>query len=270
MSTHHSAPVRSSQIGHSPSSSPLSSTRSARKFMLPQNISMDLRDTGGTGTPVVFLHAATGHGGMWQHQLPAFTAAGFRCVTFDRSPGFACDQVEEVAAKLALPPFHLLGTAAGAIIAVDYALSHPQRLRSLVLANTIVGVQDPEYLELSQRLRPSPQFDKMPADFRELGPSYRAANAEGTKRWNELAQAKARIAYTAKNRITFAALETIKAPTLLLTADADLYMPPPVLRLFAGRLPRCESVVIDECGHSAYWEQPHMFNRAVLEFLRKY
>ena len=231
---------------------------------------MDLQDTGGKGTPVVFLHAATGHGGMWEHQLPAF-AAGYRCIAFDRSAeGFASDQLEALAAKLALPRFHLVGTAAGAIIAVDYALSHAPRLRSLVLANTIVGVQDADYLEMSQRLRPSPQFDKMPADFRELGPSYRAANAEGTKRWNALAKAKPRVSYTTRNRITYAGLETIKLPTLLLTGDADLYMPPSVLRLFAARIKGSESAVLPECGHSAYWEQPELFNRAVLGFLHKH
>jgi pimeloyl-ACP methyl ester carboxylesterase len=230
---------------------------------------VDIVDTG-SGTPVVFLHAATGHSAMWEHQFPALTAAGYRCVAFDRAAdGFAADQVDEVAGKLKLDRFHLVGTAAGAIIGVDYVLSHADRVRSLVLANTIVGVQDADSLELSQRLRPSPQFDKMPADFRELGPSYRAASAAGTQRWNELAHAKARIAYTVKNRITFAALETIKQPTLLLTGDADLYMPPSVLRLFARRLSRSESVVVPECGHSAYWEQPEAFNRAVLDFLRK-
>lgn len=207
---------------------------------------------------------------MWDHQLPAFTAAGYRCIAFDRSAeGFASDQVEEVAAKLKLDRFHLLGTAAGAIIAIDYALSHPSRLRSLVAANTIVGAQDADYLELSQRLRPSPQFEKMPADFRELGPAYRAANAEGTRRWNQLAQAKPRVSYTVKHRITYAALETIKVPTLLLTGDGDVYMPPPVLRMFAKRFPRCESVVLPECGHSGYWEQPEAFNRAVLAFIAR-
>ena len=207
---------------------------------------------------------------MWEHQFPAFTAAGYRCIAFDRSAdGFASDQVEEVATKLALDRFHLVGTAAGAIIAIDYALSHGARLRSLTAANTIVGAQDADYLELSQRLRPSPQFEKMPADFRELGPSYRAADAGGTKRWNELAQAKPRVSYTVRNRITYAALETINVPTLLLTGDGDVYMPPPVLRMFARRFPRCESAVLPECGHSGYWEQPELFNRAVLEFLRK-
>ena len=118
---------------------------------------MDFHDTGGAGTPVVLLHAASGHSGMWEHQLPAFTKAGYRCIAFDRSAeGFASDQLEALAQKLALAPFHVVGTAAGAIIAVDYALSHAQRLRSLVIANSIVGVQDADYLEMSRRLRPSP------------------------------------------------------------------------------------------------------------------
>src|SRR5207249_12019847 len=143
--------------------------------------------------------------------------------------------LEALAQKLALAPFHVVGTAAGAIIAVDHALSHAQRLRSLVIANSIVGVQDADYLEMSRRLRPSPQFEAMPADFRELGPSYRAANAEGTRRWAALAQPRAPD-QKMRNRITFAALETIKTPTLLITGDADLYSPPPVLRMFAARI----------------------------------
>jgi len=73
-----------------------------------------------------------------------------------------------------------------------------------------------------------------------------------------------------RNRITFALLEEIKVPTLLLTGDADLYAPPAVLRLFAARIKNSESVIVPEAGHSAYWEQPEIFNRTVLEFIRKH
>lgn len=34
-------------------------------------------DTGGSGTPVVFMHAATGSYQSWGYQIPAFTAAGY-------------------------------------------------------------------------------------------------------------------------------------------------------------------------------------------------
>jgi pimeloyl-ACP methyl ester carboxylesterase len=223
----------------------------------------------GEGPPVVFLHAGSGSSRMWEHQVADFAGAGYRFIAYDRrAEGVAVDDLEALAEHLGLERFHLVGTAAGGIVAVDYALSFPQRLRSLVVANSVVGVQDEEYLELTRRLRPLPEFNAIPAELRELGPSYRAANPAGTQRWKQLARHSAPQA--TKNRITYAALETIKIPTLLLTGDADLYAPPPVLRLFAARFSNCESLVIPECGHSAFWEQPETFNRAVLDFLSKH
>jgi pimeloyl-ACP methyl ester carboxylesterase len=73
-----------------------------------------------------------------------------------------------------------------------------------------------------------------------------------------------------RNRITFSLLERIEVPTLLITGGADLYAPPPVLALFAARIRGAESVIVPAVGHSAYWEQPEIFNRAVLDFLRKH
>ena len=245
------------------------------------------RDTGGSGVPVVFVHAATGSSRVWEYQLPAFTAAGYRVVVYDRrgfgrsaidpagaQPGTGADDLLALVSHLGVDRFHLVGTAAGGGIAVDFALSFPQRLRSLVMANAIGGVQDDEYLELGRRIRPAPQFDALPPDFRELGPSYRATNPSGTQRWLELERASrlqgSLPAQTMRNRITFALLEEMKIPTLLLTGDADLYAPPAVLRLFAARIKNSESVIVPEAGHSAYWEQPEIFNRAVLEFIGKH
>jgi len=222
----------------------------------------------GSGTPAVFLHAGTGNTRMWEHQIPAFTAAGFRFIAYDRDgKTTAAEELAALVAQLGLERFHLVGTAAGGIAAIDYALSHPQRLRSLVIANSIFGVQDENYLELGRRLRPSPEFTALPPEVRELGPSYRAANPEGTRRWIELASHLK--GQAVRNRITFAALETIKLPTLLITGDADLYTPPPVLRKVEKYFSNRQSLIIPECGHSAFWEQPEAFNRAVLEFLQK-
>lgn len=245
-------------------------------------------DTGGSGTAVVFMHAGTGSSLVWEHQRPAFSGAGYRFIAYDRlghgrseiyppgsQPGAAADDLEAMMKYLGIERFHLVGTAAGGIVSLDYALSFPTRLRSLVIANSIGGVQDDEYLAMGRRLRPSPQFNGMPPDFRELGPSYRAENPEGTARWielEELSRAKTPLAAPQKmrNRITWSLLETIKVPTLLLTGDADLYTPPAVLRLFSRRIKTSASVILREAGHSAYWEQPEMFNRAVLDFVRQH
>jgi len=41
-------------------------------------------DTGGTGAPIVLLHPNTGTVEIWQPQIAAFAAAGYRVIAFDR------------------------------------------------------------------------------------------------------------------------------------------------------------------------------------------
>lgn len=55
-----------------------------------------------------------------------------------------------------------------------------------------------------------------------------------------------------------------------MTGDADLYAPLPVLQPFATRIKGSETSIFPEAGHSTYWEQPELFNRAVLNFLGKH
>lgn len=242
------------------------------------------QDSGGSGTPVVVLHSNTGSSQNWEHQIPAFTAAGYRFIAYDRrgwgrstadpgaQPGTAADDLHALMKFLNIDRFHLIGTAGGGFVAFDYALSFPEQLRSLVIANSIGGVQDEEYLAVGRRLRP-PEFDALPPDLRELGPSYRAAEPEGTRRWLELERMSRQTGAAAqgfRNRMTFSMLERISVPTLLITGDADLYAPPPLLRMFTSRIRGAQSLVIPEAGHSAYWEKPDVFNKAVLDFLKKH
>jgi pimeloyl-ACP methyl ester carboxylesterase len=253
--------------------------------MLP-GVRLFYRDTRGGGTPVVFLHANTGSSRVWEYQIPPFTAAGYRVIAFDRrgwgrteteagaQQGTAADDLRALLDRLEIQQIHLVGTAGGGFVALDFALSYPKRLRSLIVANTIGGVDDADFVELNRLLRP-PQFDALPPEIREVGPSYRAANPEGTKRWVELEKMSRppgpiAPAQPLRNHLTLSLLETIKTPTLLLTGGSDLYAPPPITRLLAGRIKGAEVVIVPEAGHSTYWEQPEVFNRAVLEFLRKH
>jgi pimeloyl-ACP methyl ester carboxylesterase len=70
--------------------------------------------------------------------------------------------------------------------------------------------------------------------------------------------------------MTFASLESIKIPALFITGDADMYAPPPLVKLFTARIKNSELKIIPEAGHSSYWEQPEVFNDAVLKFIRKH
>jgi len=41
-------------------------------------------DSGGSGVPIVLMHAATGSVRAWEHQTEAFARAGYRVIAFDR------------------------------------------------------------------------------------------------------------------------------------------------------------------------------------------
>ena len=56
---------------------------------------------------------------------------------------------------------------------------------------------------------------------------------------------------------------------MLLTGDADLYTPPPMMKKMADKNPSLRDGVIAGAGHAAFWEQPEAFNRTVLDFMRK-
>ena len=110
-------------------------------------------------------------------------------------------------------------------------------------------------------------------DFRELSASYRAAHPQGVARWLELegtARSGGATRQGSINSLQWIDFAKITKPTLLMTGDADLYMPPVRLREFARHIPNSEHVVIAEAGHSAYWEQPETFNRVLLTFLKKH
>jgi pimeloyl-ACP methyl ester carboxylesterase len=243
-------------------------------------------DTGGSGDAIVLLHPFTGSGDSWALQKPVFVAAGYRVIGYSRRGHFRSERLQTDAQEeptasedlhrlvefLGLERFHLLGSAAGSFVAADYAISHPERLRSVVFASSLLGARDPEYLELTGRLIPE-GFYRTPPDFRELGPSYRASNPEGTARWLEIekvARAPGLSLPRSTHHVTFAKLAALRLPVLLLTGDADLYLPPPILMRNARAIPGSEAVVIQDAGHAAFWEQPAAFNDAVLKFLQRH
>jgi pimeloyl-ACP methyl ester carboxylesterase len=248
------------------------------------DIGLAFWDTGGTGEPVILLHAGTGSHAVWGYQQPVLAKAGYRVISYSRrgyldsesgptgDTGSASDDLERLADHLKIDRFHAVGTAAGAIVGVDFALSRAIRLRSLVCACTHMGITDPDYLKMSNGLRPK-GFNEMPSEFREVGPSYRAANPEGTALWVELEHKSltgTRIMQKPTNAITFAALRQLRLPVLIMGGDADLWAPPSVKRQFAAAIPGSELVIVPEAGHSAYWEQPEIFNETVLGFLGRH
>jgi 2-succinyl-6-hydroxy-2,4-cyclohexadiene-1-carboxylate synthase len=216
--------------------------------------------------------------------VPAFTAAGFRCVTYDlrgwgrskpapgTDAGYMGDDLEALVEHLGIERVMLVAAAYGGFGALDYALRLPARVRALVVATSFGGVVDPEYMALRERLV-GPELQALPIEVRELGPSYRAEDPDGVARWLRIlheAGGERAARQAQRTRVTLAGLETLQVPTLLVAGGADLLAPPPLMRLMAARIPGCELATVAEAGHSAHWERPAEWNRIVLGFLRRH
>src|SRR5262249_4671784 len=153
-----------------------------------------------------------------------------------QQPGAAVDDLNALLDYLHLDRVHLVGSAAGGGVALDYAVSFPQRVRSLSVVNHAFGaIQDPDFLALMARLRPQ-AFNQMPPEFREVGLSYQATHPEGTKRWIELEHISRppgpRLPTQARKNDLFLdrLKDRIRVPILLTAGDADAALPPAVMR----------------------------------------
>jgi len=240
------------------------------------------QDSGGGGDAVVFLHAQTGTADSWELQVAPIAAAGYRCITYDRSdtgrsrPAAGADPVRdharellELADILGLSQFHLIGTAAGAMIALDFARRWRGRLTSLVLASSIAGLHDDAFRHMASRLRLT-ELENLPVEVREVGPNYRASNAPGLERWMQIEATTGHPPRTQIGPFIERELHDLPVPVLVITGEADLYAPPVLMERLAGHLSNSTFVSIRGAGHSAFWEVPDEWNRHVLEFLSQF
>ncbi len=243
-------------------------------------------DSGGSGVPLILLHANTGNADSWQYNIPDFVQAGYRTVAFDRrgwgrstvnpdtgtQPGTIADDLYALAEYLRLDRFHLVGVAGGGFVAYDYVLWHPERVRSMVIAASGGAIIDKELRQLREKTA-LPGFASWPPEFREVSMGYMATNLEGLQRWLEIherSQQKGAIAQPQRTTITFEKLARIRVPTLLMPGDQDLQTPPWVMRRQLDHIPGAQFIVLPEAAHSINWEQPEAFNRNVLTFIRAY
>ena len=243
-------------------------------------------DTGGTpGQDVLMLlHPNTGCSEVWAMQSAVFAKAGYRVIAFDRrgwGKSFAktpsdngqssiAQDLEALVEHLKIDRFHLLGIAGGGFAAIDYAAWKPERIKSLIVGGSTAQLSEPTMKEVVDRIE-IPGIRKLPAYFREVGPSYRARDPEGTKAWVEIeerSQQSGTKAQALRTPNTFAKIATIKTPTLVIAGGADLLAPPALMQLWVKYLDHPQWVLLPEAGHALSWEEPERFDQAVIDFLK--
>jgi pimeloyl-ACP methyl ester carboxylesterase len=269
-----------------PVSAPAAEEPISGKYAELPGVKLWFTDSGGTAAPIVLLHPNTGTSAVWENQSTSFARAGYRVIVFDRrgwgkslsdpatgpQPGSIAGDLDSLADYLGLDRFHLLGVAGGGFAALDYAAWRPERLRSLVIGGSTGNVSEKEIGDFIARIE-IPDIRKQPAAYLEVGPSYRGANPEGTRRWTEIEEHSRQPGAPAqplRAPNTFAKIAAIPTATLVIAADADLLAPPALMRIWAAHLKTYEWAVIQDAGHAMAWEQPGTFNDKVLEFVRRH
>lgn len=101
----------------------------------------------GRGAPLVLLHGWPLDHRMFDYQVRELSER-FRCIAIDRRgfghstapPDMRCElhDIDALIEQLDLGPVHLLGVSQGARIALRYAVTRPERLRSLVLQGAVI------------------------------------------------------------------------------------------------------------------------------------
>jgi len=237
-------------------------------------------DTGGSGPSVVFLHGRSGSLHSWPYQQDGLARQGFRVVAYSRrghegsthtDVGYSTDDLVTLLDHLGIGQANLVGHAAGGVPALDAALARPDRVRSLAIVCSTIGIKDDEFAAAVAALR-TPEFEAMPSELRELGPSYRSADPEGVRQWHEIEQRALTGSFFMqrfRSAMDWTAVEASTTPTLLVTTDADSYMTPPLADRVAARMRQAEHTTIIGSGHCANWERPTVFNQVIVDFVRR-
>lgn len=111
----------------------------------------------GAGSDVVLLHGLAGNQAFWNLEVLAALAAEFRVTTFDlRGHGYSAmpparyrpadlaADLQGLLDYLGIAHVHLVGHSYGGVVALRFALDHPGRVCSLVLADSRLRALQPE------------------------------------------------------------------------------------------------------------------------------
>jgi pimeloyl-ACP methyl ester carboxylesterase len=165
----------------------------------------------------------------------------------------------------------LLGNSLGGHVALIYCLSHPERIKTLVLTGSS-GLYENAFGGTFPK-RENYEFVKEKVEYTFFDPKiatkdlvdevYAMIN-DRSKVIRILAMAKSAIRHNMAKE-----LHKIKIPVGLIWGKDDKITPPEVATEFNRLLHNSALYWIDECGHAPMMEQPQEFNKILKVFLDK-
>ena len=244
-------------------------------------------DTGGPGPALIFSHGLLMDSSMFAPQVEALRSR-FRCISWDerghgRTATETCepfsyyDSANDLAAlltHLGIEQAVLIGMSQGGYLSLRCALTHPGRVRALVLIDTQAMVEDPELMPHHQALLQtwctSGLSDEIATivEHTILGESWPGAAAWRDK-WKALQPANLVQAFTtlATRDDISEQIARIQVPALVIHGDKDAAIALPRAQAMAKALPHSETVLVAGAGHAANLTHPKPVNAAIEKFL---
>jgi 3-oxoadipate enol-lactonase len=245
-------------------------------------------DEQGTGEPLLLIMGLSYPSYMWHRSRPVLSER-YRTIAFDNRgigqsdvpPGTysialmasdAAAVLDAAGAKSA----HLFGVSMGGMIAQEFALQYPKRVRSLILGCTASGGPhavraEPAAIQTLMRRDLTPEESKeaiIPFIYDSATPRQHIDEDMAIRmKWYPTPQGYAGqlqglLAWEAYSRIS-----QISAPTLVIHGETDRLIPPANGGLIAGRIPGAKLVLIPHAGHIFDTDQPGAAHQTILEFL---
>ena len=235
----------------------------------------------GDGTPIVFLHGVGSDKSVWRPQLDHFGQER-RAVAFDH-PGYGDSDpapdgtsrddyaaaILSAMSELGIGRAHVCGLSLGGVVAIAMHAAAPERIASLVLADTFAV--HPDGQAIYQRALAVTDLRAMAearVDVLLAQPADPAVRREVVETMARIAPAAYRIGaeavWLADQRERARAIDV---PTLVLCGSDDLVTPPALSQALTQLIPGAQSELIDSAGHISNLEQPEAFNAIVGSFL---
>ena len=250
----------------------------------------------GKGEPLVMIMGAGGNVEWYYPAIPVYSPE-YRLVLFDnRGAGrtdapdkpytmeMLADDLAGLLNAIGIDSAHIYGASLGGMIAQQFVLRYPERVRSLILACTYCGgpgssiMTDPEVIEAGQRMQSLSGKELMMETLRlgvsqkfiDENPSHIQEMVKTMVKRPMTPQAQMRQGQAVATHNTYERLPEIKAPTLVITGDADRFFPVENSRTIASRIPGAELVILKNMGHMFSMEAADESNRIILDFLRRH
>ncbi|MCE4061333.1 alpha/beta hydrolase [Pandoraea sputorum] len=236
----------------------------------------------GNGPPVVLLHGVGGNHASWFHQVAAWRSE-FTVVLID-ARGFGKSTDAEVSGRseftndlvavldeLDLQRVSFVAQSMGAGTAIDFTCRFPERVSSLLIVDSLVGIQLPQPIA-SQMSEVQQAAGGLSQAQRVLGKSYLSRSPAMTELYLQIAGFNT---YTVK---TLSGVQTSYSPQQIVASgarigfvvgDEDVLFPASIVSDVCKHFPQAELITLHGAGHSAYFEVPDAFNARVGAWLRK-